>query len=222
MKPTNYLNPTLFYHDFRDYLVLLDEFHNDDFPPPMSADQFYFLCTIEYGSALRVTEGLNLIKSDFDLDHRILKIWNPKTKKGGYQKTTIMPYDVKRIERFLNKFSDSDQLFPVTRSTVWRYYKNASRLAGMNIFESKDEVDIVGAWTHLLRSSCSKMYEDLGAKHSLVQKKMRHSGRDVTDRYTKVDMQALLDFEEEHLHTCLAKPVIESTHEKPLIEVINQ
>lgn len=219
MKFTNYLNPTRF-ADFQDWLVRLDEFHLDDIPPPMSANQFYFLSDISLGCALRVTEGLNLIKSDFDLDHRILKIWNPKTKKGGIQKTTILPYAVKRIERFLNKFSDSDQLFPVTRSTVWRYYKNASRLGGMNIFESKDEIEINGAWTHLLRSSCAKMYEDLGAKHSLIQKKLRHGGKDVTDRYTKVDLQTLLDFDEEHLHTCLAVPP-ETEREIQTIEVVS-
>lgn len=216
MKSTNYLNPTMFYGDYLDYLVLLDEFHNDDCPPPMTADKFYFEERIGYGSALRVTERLNLIKEDFDLDHRILKIWYPKTKKSGYQKTTILPYDVKPIERFLNKFSDSDRLFPVTRSTVWRYCKNASILGGLNIFEAKDEIEINGAWTHLLRSSCSKMYEDAGAKHSLVQKKMRHGGRDVTDRYTKVDLNTLLDWEEEHLHTCLAHPILE----KPILEVV--
>lgn len=220
MKSTNYLNPTMFYHDFLDWLVRLDEFHLDDCPPPMSANQFYFLARISYGSALRVTEGLNLIREDFDLDHRILKIWNPKTKKGGIQKTTIMPYDVKAIEKFLKPFSDSDQLFPVTRSTVWRYYKNTTRLGGMNIFEAKDEIEIKDGWTHLLRSSCSKMYEDLGAKHSIVQKKMRHGGRDVTDRYTKVDLNTLLEWEEEHLHTCLAVPP--TRREIQTIEVVSQ
>lgn len=221
MKFTNYLNPNLFYNEFLDWLVRLDEFHLDDIDPPMSANQFYFLARISYGSALRVTEGLNLIKEDFDLDHRILKIWNPKTKKGGIQKTTILPYDVKSIERFLNKFSDSDQLFPITRSTAWRYYKNASRLGGMNIFESKDEIEISGAWTHLLRSSCSKMYEDLGAKHSIVQKKLRHGGKDVTDRYTKVDLQAVLDFEEIHLQKCLAVPTLEKREIQTIEGVAN-
>lgn len=216
MKSTNYLNPTLFYNEFLDWLVLLDEFHDDEQKPPMTANQFYFLARIQYGSALRISEGLNLIKEDFDLDHRILKVWNPKTKKGGIQKTTILPYDVKAIEKFLNGFSDSDQLFPITRSTAWRYYKNASILGGMNIFEVKDEIEIENAWTHLLRSSCSKMYEDLGAKHSIVQKKMRHGGRDVTDRYTKVDLNTLLDWEDQYLHTCLAKPTIEQS----ILEVI--
>ena len=79
LKSTNYLNPTLFYNDFLDYLVLLDEFHSDEQDPPMSANQFYFLARIQYGSALRVSEGLHLTPNDFDLDHRILIIRNPKT-----------------------------------------------------------------------------------------------------------------------------------------------
>lgn len=218
LKSTNYLNPTLFYNEFLYWLVLLDEFHDEEQKPPMSANQFYFLARIQYGSALRITEGLNLIKQDFDLDHRILKIWNPKTKKGGVQKTTILPYDVKAIEKFLNGFSESDQLFPITRSTAWRYYKNASILGNLNIFESKDEIEIHDAWTHLLRSSCSKMYEDLGAKHSIIQKKMRHGGRDVTDRYTKVDLQTLLDWEDEHLQKCLA---VHTTGQPLLTEVVS-
>ena len=83
---------------------------------------------------------------------------------------------------------------------MWKYYKNASILGGLNLFEAKDIINIEGAWTHLLRSSCAKMYEDLGAKESLISKKLRHSpGRNVTARYTKVDIGTLLDWEWEHL-----------------------
>lgn len=219
MKSTNYLNPTMFYNDFLDYLVLLDEFHCDEQDPPMTANQFYFLARIQYGSALRITEGLNLTPNDFD--HRIVTIKNPKTNKGGVQKTTILPYDVKPYERFTNKFSENERLFPITRSTAWRYIKNASILGGMNIFEAKDQIEINGAWTHLLRSSCAKMYQELGASYGMIQRKLRHRPSSVTDRYTKVDLQSLLDWEEEHLHTCLAVPVIDKPFVIPLIEVVN-
>ena len=128
MKFTNYLDPTKFY-DYLDWLVRLDEFHLDDCSPPMSANQFYFEERMRYDSGLRVTEGLNLTPSDFDLDHRILTIRNPKSNKGGVQKTTILPYDVKPFDRFISKFSENERMFPVTRSTVWRYGKNAGRLA---------------------------------------------------------------------------------------------
>lgn len=215
MKATNYLNPTLLF-EYLDWLVSLDEFHNDDCPPPMSANQFYWANRIQFSEAGRISETLNHTKLDFDFDHRIVTIRNPKTNKGGVQKTTILPYDVKPFERFTNKFSDNEKLFPITRSTAWRYGKNASILGGMNIFEAKDQVSITGAWTHLMRSSCSKMYQELGASYGMIQRKMRHRPSSVTDRYIKVDLQSLLDWEEEHLHTCLAKPMIESRREQPL------
>ena len=220
MKSTNYLNPTKLF-DLLDWLVVEDEFHNDDCPPPMSADQFYWLNRIQYSTAERISETLNHTKLDFDFDHRIVTIKDPKTNKGGIQKTTILPYDAKPYERFTNKFSDNEKLFPITRSTAWRYIKNASILGGLNIFEAKDQVSISGAWTHLMRSSCSKMYQELGASYGMIQRKMRHRPSSVTDRYIKVDLQSLLDWEEEHLHTCLAKPMTEKVFVKPLLEVVN-
>lgn len=220
MKFTNYLNPTMFY-EYLDWLVRLDEFHLDDCPPPMSANQFYFEERMGYDSGLRVTERINLIPADFDLDHRILTIRNPKSNKGGVQKTTILPYDVKPFERFISKFSENERMFPVTRSTIWRYAKNAGRLGGLNIFEAKDEKTINGIWTHLLRSSCAKMYINAGASESLVARKLRHSASNVTQRYTKVDLQAVLDFDEIHFQKCLAVPTLEK-REIQTIEDVQQ
>ena len=137
MKTTNYLNPTLFFH-YLDYVVLLDEFHNDDCPPPMSANQFYWMERSQFSDAERISETLNHTKLDYDFDHRIVTIRDPKTNKGGIQKTTMLPYDIKPFERFTRKFSDNELLFPITRSTAWRYMKNASILGGMNLFEAKD------------------------------------------------------------------------------------
>lgn len=220
MKSTNYLNPTLFFY-YLDYVVLLDEFHNDDQEPPMSANQFYWQNRLQFSEAGRITETLNHTKLDFDFDHRIVTIKDPKTNKGGVQKTTILPYDVKPFERFTNKFSENERLFPITRSTAWRYGKNASILGGLNIYEAKDQISINGVWTHLLRSSCAKMYQELGAPYGMIQRKLRHRPSSVTDRYIKVDLQSLLDWEDEHLSKCLAKPMLEVTHDKPLIEVVN-
>ena len=217
MKTTNYLNPSLFFH-YLDYVVLLDEFHNDDIPPPMSANQFYWLNRLQFSEAGRISETINHVPLDFDFDHRIVTIRDPKTNKGGVQKTTLLPYDVKPFERFTRKFKENEQMFPITRSTAWRYAKNASILGGLNIFEAKDQVSISGAWTHLMRSSCSKMYQELGASYGMIQRKMRHRPSSVTDRYIKVDLQSLLDWEEEHLHTCLAQPILE----KPILEGVVQ
>ena len=200
IKSTNYLSPQLFYNKFLDNLVMLDEFHSDTRPSAMDANHFYWAARIQYGSALRISEVLVLMPSDFDLNHRILTLRHTKTGKGKIQKTSILPYDVMKLEKFLESHDKDETLFKCTRSTMWRYYKNASLLGGMNLFEAKDIINIEGAWTHLLRSSCAKMYEDLGAKESLIAKKLRHSpGRSVTARYTKIDLGTLLDWDWEHL-----------------------
>lgn len=202
MKQTNFMNPQLFYGDdgFLDWIVRLQPFHSDTGKPPMSANQFYYGSRIQLGCGLRVSEMLNLIKTDFDLEKRILTIRNPKTKKGGIQYTTIMPYDIKKLDRFLTKFSDTELLFPTTRSTMWKYYKNTTKIAGMNIFTVKEEQIIDGGWTHMMRESCSKMYEEADAKLSLISRKLRHKPASMTERYTKVDLNAVLEFDEQHFN----------------------
>ena len=201
-KPSNYLNPKRFYGDFLDYLVVLDEFQNIGRPNALDANHIYWAARIQYGSAMRISEVLDLMSSDFDLNHRIVTLRHTKTGKGKIQKTTVLPYDVPKLEKFLESHDKNETIFKASRATMWKYYKNASLLGNLNLFEAKDIVNIEGAWTHLLRSSCAKMYEDLGAKESLIAKKLRHSpGRNVTARYTKVDIGTLLDWEYEHLQS---------------------
>ena len=199
-KPSNYLNPQRFYNDFLDYLVVLDELHDTGRPTALDANHIYWAARIQYGSALRISEVLDLVPSDFDLNHRIITLRHTKTGKGKIQKGTILPYDIEKLEKFIESHDKDEKIFRASRATMWKYYKNASILGNLNIFEAKDIINIEGAWTHLLRSSCAKMYEDLGAKESLIAKKLRHStGRNVTARYTKVDIGTLLDWEWEHL-----------------------
>lgn len=213
MKTTNHLTPTTFYNDFLDYLVLLEPFHSDDITPPMSANQFYWMARIQFSTGSRISEILKSNKLDYDFDHRIFTIRNPKTNKGGVQKTTILPYDVKPFEKFCNKFSENERMFTITRSTAWKYYKNASILGGLKLCGIKEVKIIDDAWTHLLRSSCGIMFEDLGAKESLIARKLRHSPSTVTQSYTRMDLQAVLDFEDEKLSVCQAKPVVDRSYE---------
>lgn len=212
MKTTNHLTADSFYHDFLDWLVRLEPFHSDRIEAPMTADQFYWLARIQFSTATRISETLKFTTSDFDFDHRIVTIRDPKTNKGGIQKTTLFPFDVKPFEKFCNKFKDSETLFPITRSTAWKYYKNASVLGDLHICGIKDVKIIDNAWTHLMRSSCAVLFEDLGIKESIISRKLRHSPRSVTQQYTKADLQAVLDAEDEKLSVCPAKPVIDKTY----------
>ncbi|MDE1868145.1 MAG: site-specific integrase, partial [Thaumarchaeota archaeon] len=172
-KYTNYLDPKTFYGDFLDYLVTLDEFHDPrGIKLAISANEMYWAARIQYGSGLRISEVLNLVRSDFDLNHRILKLYNTKTGKGEIQKTSILPYDIPKLEKFLDKYGKSDRIFDTTRSTMWRYYKNTASLAGIRLFSSKKIADREGAYTHLLRESCSKMYEIAGARMGIIARKL--------------------------------------------------
>lgn len=198
LKSTNYLDPDTFYNKFLPALVRLEPFTNGLKCYPMDANQFVICADIQYCSGLRVSEVLNLTKSDFDLVHRILIIRTAKTGKGKIQKTTILPYQVEKLIKFLDRFRNDEKIFPTTRQTIWKYYRNAGRLAGLNIFESQNQRDIANVWTHLLRKSCSKRMQGLGASRELRMRKLRHSFRDAHDAYDVVDLNTLLDWEAEH------------------------
>ena len=198
-KSTNYLDEYTFYNKFQFWLVRLEPFINLEHRYPMDANHFVRASDLQYGSGLRITELLNLRKCDLDLNHRILSIIDAKTGKGKVQKTTILPYQVNSLEKFLEQYSDKDILFPTTRMTMWKYYRNAGRLAGLNIFEAQNERNISNVWTHLLRKSCSKRMQRLGASRELRMRKLRHSFRDAHDAYDVVDLNTLLDWEAEHL-----------------------
>ena len=212
MKTTNHFTATTFYNDFLDWLVRLEPFHSDNIEPPMTADQFYFLARMQFSTATRISETLKFTPADFDFDHRIVTIRDPKTNKGGVQKTTFFPFDVKPFEKFCSKFNQDQKLFDITRSTAWKYYKNTTILGGLKICGIKDVKIINDGWTHLLRSSCAILFEDLGAKESLRDRKMRHAPRTMGQLYTKRDIQDVLDFEDEHLSVCPAKPVIDRSY----------
>lgn len=201
---TNYLSKDKF-DELMWGLQRLEPFTSDTGRPPMSAEQYYVLFRVLYGCGLRVGEGLKLMKQDFDLDRRILKLWDSKTGKGKYQKTSILPTDIPLLRKFLDKYEDNSKLFPTNRQNVWRYAKDAGRLAGLDIFEEHDNHSVEGIWTHLFRKSCAKNMRNKGASIELVALKLRHrlgsgnaGGGRVTYVYTMPDFNTLLQWENEN------------------------
>ena len=195
---TNYMKPQMF-QDFKWGLQHLEPFTSESGRPPMQSFDYIMMFETQLGLGERITETMNHIKEDFDLNNRIAKIWNPKTKKGGYQKTTIPPYLVSSLENYLKRFSNSDQIWGINRQNAWRYAKDAGRLAGLSIFEEHDNHDIEGVWTHMFRKACSKRMQELGASRELRMLKLRHSLKDAHDAYDKVDLNALRKWEWENL-----------------------
>jgi MFS superfamily sulfate permease-like transporter len=94
---------------------------------------------------------------------------------------------------------DESLLFPVTRKTMWVWGKKAGVNAGLNIFQQKEERLIEGIFLHLFRALCSKRmikdgkYDDY--KDQMIATKLRHSFKEVTDRYTKIDINYLIGWE---------------------------
>lgn len=134
-----------------------------------------------------------LEKSDKDC-----KVCHGKGKWKKPQRTTFTPRLSQRLFDYSNTIKDNDLLWPTTRQSFWVWGKKAGRIAKINIFQQKDERKIEGIFLHLFRALCSKRttrdakedpYSD-----QLVQAKLRHSIT-VTDRYTKVDINYLINWE---------------------------
>lgn len=194
---TNYMDEDRF-QKFLFWLVRLEPFINLEHRYPMDANHFVGLFKILYDCGLRISEALKLTKKDFDLQHRILRIHDAKTGKGKVQKTTILPHDIPWLQKLLTDKKDDEIIFPTTRMTVWKYGRNAGRLAGLDIFESQHERDISNVWTHLFRKSCAKRMRKMGAGLELCQIKLRHSFQYSIDHYVNPDINALLEWEAEH------------------------
>lgn len=115
------------------------------------------------------------------------------------QRTTITPRIWHKLKAYTDTLKDADLLWPVSRMSVWRWGKKAGQMAGINIFQQKDNVMIEGIFPHLFRALCSKrmtaIAKDDKYKDALVACKLRHSYQVVTDRYTKVTINYLVSFE---------------------------
>lgn len=209
---TNYLSPELFYNKFLFWLVRLQPFVNKGVRSSMSADSFVTAFRVQYGCGLRISETLNLKKRDLDLNHRLVTISKPKTghrvtfkSNGSFvdnitpQRTTILPYDINMLEKYMSGLSKDDKLFTANRHIMWQYAKDAGNLAGLRIGEIQNIKTIDGVWTHLMRKSCSKRMRDLGATRELSMVKLRHVNHDAHDTYDRPDLNTLLEWEHQNL-----------------------
>jgi len=137
---------------------------------------------------------------------RVLESSDPKCTichgKGKWkkpQRTTFTPRLKSRLFEYVNSLKDDNLLFPVSRKTMWVWGKKAGIAAKLNIFQQKEERLIKGIFLHLFRALCSKrIIEDAQFdkyKDQLVAVKLRHSFSTVTDRYTKIDINYLIGWE---------------------------
>lgn len=115
------------------------------------------------------------------------------------QRTTITPRIVSKLEKYCDELKSNELLFTASRVSFWKWSKKAGIKAGIHIFQQKEERLIKGMYLHLFRAFCSKRtlkdskQDDF--REQLTALKLRHSFRTVTDRYTQVDINYLINWE---------------------------
>lgn len=136
------------------------------------------------------------------LEHanKTCKRCNGKGRWKQPQRTTITPRHIDEIKLYCDTLKDDELLFPVSRKTLWVWGKKAGTNAGINIFQQNKEKLVEGIFLHLFRALCSKrMIENAmndPYKDQLIACKLRHTFAQVTDRYTKIDINYLWNWEE--------------------------
>lgn len=115
------------------------------------------------------------------------------------QRTTITPRLYWKLREYCDTLKDGERLFPISRISLWTWGKDAGERAGINIFQQKEERLIEGIFLHLFRALCS-LRTTRDAKNDLYQTqivdcKMRHAYDRVGERYNRVDINYLINWE---------------------------
>lgn len=138
---------------------------------------------------------------------KVLEYADPKcTKchgKGKWkkpQRTTFTPRIYNKLLEYCNTLEDSQLLFGVSRQSLYNWTVEAGERAKIYIFQQKNERKIDGMFVHLFRELCSKRVKmdskDEPYRDEIVQAKRRDSFDIMADRYTKIDINYLLNWEE--------------------------
>lgn len=115
------------------------------------------------------------------------------------QRTTITPRLYWKLKDYVDFLKPGERLFPVSRVSLWSWGKDAGNRVNINIFQQKDERLIEGVFLHLFRALCSlrttRDSKDDEFHDQLIDCKMRHAYEKVGDRYNRVDINYLINWE---------------------------
>lgn len=116
------------------------------------------------------------------------------------QRTTITPRIYNKLYEYCKGLESDDRLFPTSRQSIYNWVIAASEAAHIKIFQQKEERKIEGMFVHLFRELGSKRTKadakDDRFRDELVQAKRRDSYDKMADRYTKIDINYLLNWED--------------------------
>lgn len=143
------------------------------------------ILTILYSSGLRISELLNLVIRDIDLDERTIRI------RGKGEKDRIVLFDKKTkalIEEYLSKRKKESKYLvvnragnPLTSRYVQLMIKKYGKKAGIN----------KKVTPHLLRHSFATHLLKNGVDIRVIQQLLGHASLSTTQIYTSVDMETI-------------------------------
>lgn len=202
-KGKTHLTPEDF-TNFLSYIPKLKTFSSSHKKTKLNPTQLQLLFKITYYCALRVSEVIKIVKADFDLEKRTLKV---QSKISPLIETTIPPIIIGEISSYLQNLNSNQKLFSVSRQAIWGWAKEAGTLAGLQIFKTAKLKSVEGVDTLLFRHSYHLQMLQGGAHPRVVDLKLRAES-DV-GHYGNFTLEDVKEWEKEHYPEILSKDDIE-------------
>jgi integrase/recombinase XerD len=137
-----------------------------------------------YGCGLRVSEIINLKKSDLNFEEELIHIKLSKGKKDRFVK---LPSSIKNELISYTNISESEILFPSNRSG-----KLTKKSIGQIVQNSAKKSAIQKrVYPHLLRHSFATHLLEQGTDLRIIQKLLGHSDIKTTQIYTQISQQSI-------------------------------
>ena len=137
-----------------------------------------------YGCGLRVSETVNLKKSDFDFNEGLIHI---KLAKGRKDRFVKIPDSLKQELNNYTELNDNEIFFvsarggKLTTATIRKIIKNSAKKAGIN----------KNVHPHTLRHSFATHLLEQGTDLRIIQKLLGHSDIKTTQIYLQVSNQSI-------------------------------
>ena len=153
------------------------------------SDRDFALCSLIYGSGLRISEAINITKRNFFQHHDFITI----TGKGNKTRNIpLLPIVIERVNKYIKScpyiILPDDYLFKSARGL-----KYSPVLFEKLIQQIRIMLDLPNTITpHAFRHSFATHLLSNGADLRSIQELLGHSSLSTTQRYTKVDKERLL------------------------------